>query len=175
MPITDFPRSVGTKAIGARIRRLSERIDRESGRCYALFDTRFEQRWFGIVNQLRLHQSMSVGELASALGITHVSVSQARKSLEAEGLVKSVTDPQDGRKSMLVLTPAGERLVARLAPLWSAMEAASEELFAEAVGLLEGIELLEQALDARSLTSRIIDRLDAENPGGPQADESEKP
>ena len=164
MPIKDYPRSVHAKAIGARIRRLSERIDRESGSCYALFDTRFEQRWFGIINQLRLHQSMSVGELASVLGITHVSVSQARKSLETEGLIKSISDPEDGRRSILVLTAAGERLVTKLAPLWSAMESASEELFAEADGLLEAIGRLEDALEARSLTKRIMDQLGDEAP-----------
>jgi len=69
----------GAAAIGARLRRLSERIDRDAGRLYAEAGIDFEQRWFGVINLLALLGPRTVGELASFLGVSHASVSQVRR------------------------------------------------------------------------------------------------
>ncbi|MEL1251587.1 MarR family winged helix-turn-helix transcriptional regulator [Aurantiacibacter gilvus] len=169
MTNSDYPLQAGKGAIGARLRRLSERIDREAGRCYGQFGTRFEQRWFGILNQLTIHGQISVGSLAGILGISHVSVSQARKSLENEGYVASAPDPEDARKSVLSLTPAGKQLTRQFAPLWAAMEEASRELCEEADGLLEALGQLEQALDEESLTDRVNRHLAGQTAEGHEA------
>ena len=65
----DYPSHHRGAAIGARLRRLSERIDREANAIYAEMDIEFEQRWFGVLNQLALSGPMSVGELAAVLGV----------------------------------------------------------------------------------------------------------
>lgn len=160
MAKTDYVREIGGKALGARLRRLSDQIDRDAARCYKHFGVRFEQRWFGVINQLRLNGGMSVGELAEALGITHVSVSQARKSLEAEGLIASSPDPQDGRRSVLSLTAKGEELIATLDPLWSALNAAALEIDKEAEGVALALDRLDDALEHRSLFDRVSDRIE---------------
>src|SRR5437868_4221001 len=121
----DYSRAAGGAALGARLRRLSERLDRDATRIYARQGIRFEQRWFGVLNQLVIHGSMSIGELAQALNITHVSVSQTSRSLATAGIVSSVTAPADARRRSLRLTAKGAALVARLAPLWSAFDAAA--------------------------------------------------
>lgn len=155
MAEADFSRSAGGAAIGARLRRLSERIDGDVARIYATLDVPFEQRWFGVVNQLSLHGAMSVGELAAALRITHVSVSQTRQSLEKAGLVAAGVDPADARRKPLRLTPKGEALVARLRPLWRAMDEASLELNAAAGDAVAALDRLDEALDQASLFARI--------------------
>ena len=48
----DYSRGFGGGALGARLRRASERIDRDSTRVYAALDIRFEQRWYGVLRQL---------------------------------------------------------------------------------------------------------------------------
>ena len=151
----DYVKSKGGAAIGARLRRLSERVDGDAARAYAAFGVAFEQRWFGVLNQLALNGGMSVGELAQALAITHVSVSQTRQSLEARGLIASSPAIGDARRRVLTLTDEGRALVKRLAPLWAASEAASAELDAEARGVAEAFDRLEAALARRSLLDRI--------------------
>lgn len=155
----DYVRRQGGVALGARLRRLSETVDGDAERIYAGLGVRFEQRWFGVLNQLRLQGSSNVGALAAALGITHASVSQTRQSLEQEGLVRSEPDPTDRRSRRLVLTAEGEALVARLQPVWSAFEAASAELDAEAGGVAAALDRLGDALARRSLFDRIAARL----------------
>ncbi len=157
----DFSRGAGGAALGARLRRLSDRIDRDSTRIYAVRGTHFEQRWFGILNQVALHGPMTVGEIAAALRITHVSVSQARRSLEQAGLVESLSDAFDARRRPIALSEAGRALVAELTPLWRALDAVAEELNAESGDVVALLDRLEDALDARSLFDRVATRCGA--------------
>ena len=101
---------MGGAALGAWLRRLSDRIDREAGRIYDEAGVEFEQRWFGVLNQLALHGARSVGEIAQAMGVTHVAVSQVRSAIEKAGLVISEADPNDGRSRKLRLTAKGQQL-----------------------------------------------------------------
>ncbi len=151
----DYVTTKGAAAIGARLRRLSERIDTDAARCYAVRGEAFEQRWFGVLNQLALNGPMTVGGLAERLGITHVSVSQTRLSLEKAGLIRQDRDADDARRRLLSLSPAGTALVDRLAPVWSALEQASLGLDAEVNGLITVLDRLEAALARESLFDRV--------------------
>lgn len=157
----DYTRRSGAAALGARLRRLSERIDRDAGRLYAELDVRFEQRWFGVLNQLVLHGPRSVGDLAVALGVTHVAISQVRQALVAEGLVAEDRDPRDGRSRVLRLTEAGQALARRLEPAWKALSAAAVDLNAEAQDALAALERLEAALDRASILDRARRAMEA--------------
>jgi len=151
----DYIAGVGGAALGARLRRLSAAIDADASRVYAAAGIRFEQRWFGVINQLAIAGPLSVRQLADLLGITHASISETRRSLAAAGLITSQDDPKDGRRRVLTLSPSGEALVAQLEPLWAAFDDAARELDVEAGGVTEALARLEQALSRRSLHQRI--------------------
>ncbi|MDY7233329.1 MarR family winged helix-turn-helix transcriptional regulator [Hyalangium rubrum] len=153
--LANFTDKAGAAAVGARLRRLSERIDREATELYAELGVKFEQRWFGTMNLLDLYGPLTVGELAQALGITHVSVSQTRDSLQRSGLTTSDVDPSDGRRRTVRLTKEGKALVARLKPLWTALSQAAAELDQEAGDVLAALERLERALERSSLSERV--------------------
>jgi DNA-binding MarR family transcriptional regulator len=155
----DYSRSAGGAALGARLRRLSERLDRDSTRVYAARGLRFEQRWFGILNQIAINGPMTVGEIASALRITHASVSQARRSLEEAGLITALSDDADARRRPIALSAQGIELVTELTPLWQTFDQIATELNAESGDVVALLDRLEDALDARSLFDRIADRL----------------
>lgn len=157
----DYTRAAGGAAIGARLRRLSAAFDGDVARVYAALDIAFEQRWYGVLNQIALRGPLTVGELAATLRITHVSVSQTRQSLEKAGLVVTRSDDEDARRKRLVLTPAGQALVDRLTPLWRAFADAALALDAEAEGLAVALDRMDDALARRSLFDRIMDRAKA--------------
>lgn len=154
--------SLGGAVIGAHLRRLSERIDREANRIYAQLGVAFEQRWMGVLDQLARRGPMSVNALARELGISHPSVSQTRSSLLAAGLVADRPDPSDGRRRSLHLTDQGEALVRRLRPVWNALDQAGRELDAEAGEAVAVLTRLEAALDRQSIAERVARAL-AEN------------
>lgn len=155
----DYSRRAGGAAIGARLRRLSENLDGDSVRVYASLGIAFEQRWFGVLNQLAIKGSASVGELAATLKITHVSVSQTRQSLEKAGIVTSQSDAGDARKKNIMLTAAGKQLVDRLRPIWAAFDEAALELNAEADDAVASLNRLEDALQRQPIFDRIMARL----------------
>ncbi len=152
----DYLRSLGAEAIGARLRRLSERIDRDAGRAYAALGIRFEQRWFGVLNQLRLHEPQTVSDIARTLRISHVSVSQARKSLEDAGLIAISPKNNDARRKEIRLTNEGRRLIEQASPVWAALNAAASALVGEVDGLMDALDCLDQALERRSFYDRTL-------------------
>jgi len=155
--LTDYSRSFGGAALGARLRRASERIDRDGTRVYAAQGIRFEQRWYGILRQLvEQDRPMAVGEIAAILRITHASVSEASRSMEKAGLLDSVTAPEDGRRRLLRLTEAGRGLAAQLTPLWDAFNDVAQELNTEAGDLVRLLDRLDDALDRQSMFDRIM-------------------
>jgi DNA-binding MarR family transcriptional regulator len=155
----DNTRKYGPAAIGARLRRLSESIDQDAGRIYAELGIDFQQRWVGVLEQIARHGPQSVGELAEALGIRQPSVSQTRRSLEEAGLITSTVDPGDARSRRLRLTPAGQRLVRRLGPLWETLNATSIELNEEAGDVIAALDRLDRILGRTSLFERVRQKL----------------
>lgn len=155
----DYTKSMGGAALGARLRRLSEAIDRDATRAYASIGVRFEQRWFGVLNQLAINGPMTVSELAAALRITRASVSQARQSLEDAGIVTREEHPSDARQRHLVVTSAGSKLIRRLTPLWQAMNDAALETNAEADNVVAALDRLDAVLARQSMFDRITKRL----------------
>ncbi len=146
-------------AIGKRLRRLSELIDRDAKSLYKEQGVHFEQRWFGILNELVVNGPMTVKELAQALKITHASVSETRRSLEAANIIGAKTDKSDGRQRILHLTAKGKRLVETLSPLWQALEDASNELNDEARNVVAALDRLDAALTRKSLYDRATENL----------------
>jgi DNA-binding MarR family transcriptional regulator len=165
----DYSRSVGGEALGARLRRLAERIDGEVARIYASRGIAFEQRWYSVLNQIVLNGPVSIGDAAAALRITHVSVSQAASSLDRAGYICARADPADGRRRLLQLTAEGERLVADLAPLWRALATAAATLNEEAGDVVGLLDRLDDALDARSLSERVHVQGDIQTEANPAA------
>ncbi|PVM90242.1 MarR family transcriptional regulator [Caulobacter radicis] len=159
-PPSDFSKGSGAAAIGARLRRLSERIDRDAARLYQESGEAFEQRWYGVVQLLSRQDALSVGDLSAALGVSHASISQIRDGLAKAGLIAWEIDARNARLRRLRLTPKGRDLAARLAPLWAALNAAAIELNDEAANALAAIERLEAALAGTSLYDRVRARLD---------------
>ncbi len=120
----------------------------------------FEQRWFSILNQLSDGRPQSVKSLAERIGISHASVSEARKSLEAAGYIEATPVPGDARQKHLTLTENGRSFVQKLLPVWQAMQVVSEVLNLEAGDVVASLDRLSSALEQRSLYERIMDELD---------------
>jgi DNA-binding MarR family transcriptional regulator len=159
--MADYIAEMRGAALGARLRRLSATIDADVARIYRGNGISFEQRWFGVINQLALNGPMSVGLLAEALGISHPSVSEARQSLEKAGIIQSATDPEDSRRRVLSLTSTGAELVSRLRPTWEVFDEVARQLDIEAGEITQALARLEQALARKSLYARISDRMGA--------------
>jgi len=151
----DHNDGLGGAAIGAVLRRISERIDRDANQVYARLGVTFEQRWMGVLDLLARQGPLSVKDLARNLRISHPSVSQTRSSLLAAGLVAEHPDPADGRRRALYLTAEGQTLVETLLPVWAALDQVGRALNAEAGDAASVLTGLEAAMDRRSILDRV--------------------
>ena len=69
-----------------------------------------EQQW-RVLRVLADHRSLDAQSLASAALLHPPSVTRITKELSQRGLIERRTDPTDGRRSKLAITPAGLQLV----------------------------------------------------------------
>ena len=156
LQVPDYSREARCTALGARLRRLSDQIDRDCGKVYALNGVRFEQRWFGVLRQLELNGPLSVGSLATLLGITHVSVIQTCQSMKRAGLISSANAAHDARVRNIRLTKKALALIAELAPVWTKMADAGESLNQETGDVIALLDRLDEALKRKSFLDRIL-------------------
>ena len=163
-PGRDPAETIGGATIGAQLRRLSDRVDRDANQVYTELGIAFEQRWMGVLDLLDRSGAMSVKALAAELRISHPSVSQTRTSLLAAGLVVERDDPKDGRRRTLSLSAGGRALVETLRPVWSALEEAGRWLNQEAGDVAAAMTRLEAALDRRSIAARTAEVLASRRP-----------
>jgi len=93
------------------------------------------------------HGPLSPSELAEIERIRRPTVTRIVRHLEQAGLIERVTDPQDGRASILSVTAEGrallrrlrERKTAYLAKRLAAMDAEDRRTLERAAELLEGM------------------------------------
>ena len=146
---------ISTKGFGSRLRRLLDQLDRDVMSLYREAGVRFEPRWYAVFSALCEDGPAAVGDLAQRLGVTHAAVSQVRSALQAEGLIQTRPDPEDGRRHVLTLSPAGQAMAVTLRPLWDAINGATARVLSEdAPALLGELDALTQALDRQSLGDR---------------------
>jgi DNA-binding MarR family transcriptional regulator len=100
---------------------------------------------FSLLMSLNRPEPPGMGPVASLLAMDRTTLTAALKPLERRGLVKVKVDPEDRRGRLLVLTSAGERLLARAMPIWTCTHEEIEARLADG-----GAELLRGNLSALS-------------------------
>jgi DNA-binding MarR family transcriptional regulator len=111
----------------------------------------------GLVGPIR------AGDLAADLALTRPTMSKQLARLEAAGLVTRSADPDDGRASLIALSPEGKRIFALLVQR-------GREMVDEA---MQGWDAAERSRFA-TLTSRFVATaigVDADQPAAPPSDD----
>lgn len=146
----------GYLALSCRLRRLSDRLDRDLRDVYQANGIQFDPAWFPIVAALAAHGPLSLSELAECTGLTPASITALRTKLLAEGIVDVTQDPRDLRRQRLTLSGKARAMTSDLDSLWAAIGKASQALCAETVpDLLNELELIELALNRRRMPARV--------------------
>jgi DNA-binding MarR family transcriptional regulator len=104
-----------------------------------------------VIKRVRNDGPTTASALAAAEHVSHQAITQTLAALKRAGLVRSAADPTDGRKSVISVTPAGNRL-------FESAIASRDAWLARAIGhvvspreraaLEKSIELLERLADA---------------------------
>ena len=155
-PRTDLVQTLGPLALASRLKRLAERLQRDVSRYYKSRKLDFEARWFPVLYALKDRNSMSVTDLARALGLTHPAINQIAGDMSRHGLIESLHDSRDERRRLLHLTPKAQRLLQVIGPIWDDIRTANADLIAETGhDLLAAIDRVEHRLNEMDMYRRL--------------------
>lgn len=153
---------LGFLAFGSRLRRLSEGFLSEINATYRALNIPFDASWFPVFYLLDQEGKVSIRDISDKAGVSHSAVSQLVSLLQDKGLVESVVSEVDARKKVLSFTAEGKKLLKRVKPVWTALEASLEDLSQENAALkqlLKTVLQLEKALETKPLSARIIQQI----------------
>lgn len=157
-----FYHDLGFLIFGSRLRRMSEYYISEINKVYKEKGIDFEASWFPVFYFLSRKEEVNLREIADELQVSHSAISQLIKNLKGRGLVTTTPSEEDRRQNMVKLTPAGETLLDSLKPVWIAISASMNDIYADAgktVDLLPALHSLETYFGENPLSEIISKNL----------------
>lgn len=97
---------------------------------------------FSLVMSLNRPRPAGMGEVAGLLAVDRTTLTAALKPLQRRGLVEVQVDPNDRRGRRMLLTDAGQALLAEATPIWIETHAEVERLLQDAERLRADLQTL---------------------------------
>jgi DNA-binding MarR family transcriptional regulator/GNAT superfamily N-acetyltransferase len=155
----EFFKSVGKKAIGSRLRMLTDRITEDAAGIYNLYNIDLQPKWFPVFYALSQGEEKTITGIAQEIGHSHPSVSKIIAEMIAKDLVKERKDGTDGRRNMVSLSRKGRAYTDQIQQQYKDVEAAIEAISSQATqDLWKAIEEWEYLLEQKSLLRRVSEQ-----------------
>lgn len=152
----EFIRQQGPAFLAHLLRRLSDELVRAGASWYPEVGVAAPPRTTSTLIALDDRGPLGVMEIAALLRQSHPLVIGWIKQLTDLGFVDTQSDPQDGRRSVVVLTDEGHSEVRRLRKALAIMEKASQKLMDEASPeLFEALWRMDEAVRGRTFIDRL--------------------
>lgn len=152
----DLLAGLGVGFLGSRLKRLAERMQADAAEVARSLDLPVQPAQMSLLLAIRMHEPISVGELAERLQLAQPTVTRALGALEREGFVEIRRAPGDQRTKRLAFTDKGRALMARIqSELLPRIEPAAAQLVGALDGdFMLGLSRVEARLAERSLLAR---------------------
>lgn len=141
--------------IGTRMRRLIELLTNGMEKVYAEQDIEFRTGHFYALYAVVERGPLTINEIAGLAGFSQSAVSQTVKRLVALDILEA-RPTEDARQKCIHLTENGQRMVEKLRPTWTAIEAVVKDAIKEGgVDFLAAISGMEKAFRRQSVYDRL--------------------
>jgi len=153
----DVVKAKGYLTLGSRFRRLGERLQAEVQVMAGHYGLDLPSSLFTTMHTIDSHGTITVGELAQALGISQPGVTRTISQMEKLGLVTVKPSKEDRRVRHIALTRKCKLEVDRASTeFWPRVERAVAEICEplKRGGLLDMLSAIEGALDEKPLAQR---------------------
>lgn len=147
----------GKVALGSRLRLLTAQLTDDASRVYELYNVEgFSPKWFPAFFVLSEDGAKTITEIANEIGHSQPSVTKIVKEMTKAGLVRDNLKSADRRRNVVALTPKGTALIERIKIQCTDIDAAIDEIIAEAThNLWEAVAEWEFLLAQKSLLKRV--------------------
>lgn len=151
---------IGEKALGSRLRALSDKVTEDAQRIYNLYNVELKPKWFPVYYFLSNHdKGKSITSIANAIGQSHPSVIKIVREMSKNGLVLEKKDKSDGRKNIILLTPKGKDISEKIEKQYADVECAIKNTLKQTKhNIWFAIQEFEYLLNERSLFARVLDQ-----------------
>jgi ribosomal protein S18 acetylase RimI-like enzyme len=148
----------GIKAIGSRLRMLTNRITDDAAQIYKLYNIEMQPKWFPVFYVLSEGNEKTITGIAKEIGHSHPSVSKIISEMIEEGLIEK-KDNSDGRRSMVGLSQKGMSYKVKIQDQYTDVEDAIKSLNMQATNdLWKAIEEWEFLLEQKTLLRRVTEQ-----------------
>ena len=152
----EFFNQVGKKAIGSRLRMLTEKITEDAAQIYQCYDIDMQPKWFPVFYVLSQGEAMTITAIAKEIGHSHPSVSKIIGEMAKKGLVDEKKDETDGRRNMVSLSPKGDEITVKIQNQYADLDKAVAAIAAQSRNdLWKAMEEWEFLLGQKTLLRRV--------------------
>ncbi len=149
---------MGKIALGSRIRVLGEKFGEDAKAIYAIYGAEFQPKWFPVFYLLYQTEVKTASLIAESIGHSHASVSKTLAEMSRAGLTFEKSDPDDRRSTIISLTKRGREIGKKIEIQCADVEAAVEQMSAEATrDLWATLEEWESLLAKNSFLNRVLE------------------
>jgi N-acetylglutamate synthase-like GNAT family acetyltransferase/DNA-binding MarR family transcriptional regulator len=153
----NFYDTMGSTALGSRLRRLSDIFLESGNKIYPMYDVALDPKWFPIFSAIESNDGIAITEIAKIVGQSHVLVSVTVKEMMKKGIVTTTKGEKDGRMTHVSLSPLGKEINQKLQVQLLDVTKAADDLLAEMnYNLLKSIEEMEFLLSRQDFAQRVI-------------------
>jgi GNAT superfamily N-acetyltransferase/DNA-binding MarR family transcriptional regulator len=146
----------GIKALGSRLRMLTEKVTYDAAGIYKLYGIDMQPKWFPIFFALSGGDEKTITGIATEIGHSHPSVSKIVSEMIKAGLIQEKKDAADGRRNMVSLSETGINYTELIKDQYIDLERAIEAINSQAThDLWKAIGEWEFLLEQKSLLSRV--------------------
>jgi len=151
----EFFNKVGKKAIGSRLRMLTDKITEDAAQLYKLYEVELHPKWFPVFHTLSENEDTITG-IAAKIGHSHPSVSKIVSEMLKKGLVVEKKDKLDLRRNRVGLSKKGLLMAEKIKSQYTDVDRAIEEILGTTRNdLWKAIEEWEYLLNDESLLKRV--------------------
>ncbi|HMQ47138.1 MAG TPA: helix-turn-helix domain-containing GNAT family N-acetyltransferase [Saprospiraceae bacterium] len=155
----EFFKLTGKKALGSRLRLMSEVVTADAAKIYELYGVALQPKWFPVFFLLTQNETYAITELATAIGHSHASVSNIVKEMRRNGLVEEKKDALDKRRNLVQLTEKGRGVGEKIKDQYEDVGAVIEDISSQTRhNLWEAMEEWTYLLEQKSLYERVRER-----------------
>src|SRR5690242_6989385 len=158
----NFYPQLGYLVFGSRLKRLGDTFINDINKIYKSNNVQFDASWFPVFYILSEKGEVSIKEICDDLNVSHSAISQLITSLQQKGLIRSVVSKKDARHKAITFTARGQKLLAKIQPVWNALQQAMEELASEntqSKKVLDALTAIEKNLQKETVFERVEKKL----------------
>ncbi|UGU18288.1 MarR family transcriptional regulator [Sinomicrobium kalidii] len=152
----DFVKELGYLGFTMRLKRINDMLIREGRKLYKELGVDIEPNWYVIFELLKVHQKLSITEIAGRIHLAHPSVITITNKMIKAGYLESKTGTNDNRVRVLALTEKARKKLPAYEKIWKS----GEKGIARALEHKDGLgflDLMEQTFDQNGFVQLTLD------------------